>query len=447
MADELAPRGKDSQRLLLGLKSALFDSNTNLFATPYHFDTLRRLMEFRPTLGVVYLEVSDFDRMEWLCGWQALDGILRSMALELSSLRGAAYPASGLAACAGVHAGGFLVFLPENFTGSEPSLPDLEAMAGGLTRRIHATICHQIPEELCSEVEVVAGYALLRCEPVFRIERLIYRAIEEARSIAIRSAHRDEQRRGAELRQIIRAGLVETYFQPIVKMNSGEIFGYEALSRGPRGTHFETPKVLFGISDRLRISPLLDGVCRRRALRSARGLNAGQKLFVNSLPATLSDPRFAQGETEAMNRDGAPAASDVVLEITERSGIEDFDQFGRRLEEIRSMGFQVAIDDVGTGYSSLQTISEVRPDFLKIDHSLVKEIHESLIKQEIVASILQLGERIGSKVIAEGIEREEELEMIRAFGVQLGQGFLFGAPGPHPSAGGFLSASAGPVAF
>jgi EAL domain-containing protein (putative c-di-GMP-specific phosphodiesterase class I) len=167
-------------------------------------------------------------------------------------------------------------------------------------------------------------------------------------------------------------------------------------------------------------------------LRSARGLTAGQKLFLNALPATLSDPRFAEGEAEAMRWDGAIAASDVVLEITERSGIEDFDSFGRRLEEIRALGFQLAIDDVGTGYSSLQTISEVRPEFLKIDHSLVKGIHESLIKQEIVGSILQLGERIGSQVIAEGIEREEEYEMIRGFGVQLGQGYLFGAPGPHP---------------
>src|SRR5262249_35097424 len=157
-------------------------------------------------------------------------------------------------------------------------------------------------------------------------------------------------------------GLVETYFQPIVHVNSGEVFGYEALTRGPRGSQFETPKVLFGFSDRLRISPMLDGVCRRRAIRSARGLSAGQKLFVNSLPATLLDPGFVEGEAEVMRGEGFPRASDVVLEITERTGIEDFESFGRRLEAIRAVGFQVAIDDVGTGYSSLQTISEVRPE-------------------------------------------------------------------------------------
>jgi EAL domain-containing protein (putative c-di-GMP-specific phosphodiesterase class I)/GGDEF domain-containing protein len=430
--NEVAEFGKDWHCVLLGLKSALYDSNTGLFAYPYYFDRLQRLVEFRPTLGVLYLEVSDFDRIEWLCGWQTMDEILKGVAEELSLVKGTAYPSSGFLASSGVYGGSFLVFVPENFVGSEPSLTDLEAMAGGVSRKVHSAIGHRIPEDLSAEVEVTAGFSLLRCEPMFRMERLVYRAIEEARGVAARWAHRDEQRRGAELRQIIRAGLVETFFQPIVRVNSGEVFGYEALTRGPRGTLFETPKVLFGISDRLRISPLLDGVCRRRALRSARGLTAGQKLFVNSLPATLSDPRFAEGEAEAMRWDGAPTAADVVLEITERSGIEDFDSFGRRLEEIRALGFQLAIDDVGTGYSSLQTISEVRPEFLKIDHSLITGIHESLIKQEIVGSILQLGERIGSKVIAEGVEREEEYEMIRGFGVQLGQGYLFGAPGPRP---------------
>ncbi|PYQ13451.1 MAG: hypothetical protein DMH00_04335 [Acidobacteria bacterium] len=429
--DRIQPGAPDPRRVLLGLRSALYDGNTGLYAFPYHFDQLQRMVEYRPTLGILSLEIFDFDRIEWLCGWQTFDAILKGMAEALAALKGSAYPVSGLLASAGVHGGAFLLFLPENFLGSELSLADLETMAGRISRKIHRAICHRIPEELSPEVEISGGYSVLRCEPVFRIERLIYRGIEEARSVAARAVHRDELKRGAELRQIIRAGLVETYFQPIVHVQSGEVFGYEALTRGPRGSMFETPKVMFGFSDRLRLSPLLDGVCRKRALLSARGMAVGQKLFLNSLASTLSDPRFAEGEAEALRWDGAPMASDVVLEITERTGIDNFETFGRRLERIRARGFQLAIDDVGTGYSSLQTISEVRPEFLKIDHSLVKNIHQSLIKQEIVASILQIGARIGSRVIAEGIEVEEEHEMIRAFGVQLGQGFLLGAPEPH----------------
>jgi EAL domain-containing protein (putative c-di-GMP-specific phosphodiesterase class I) len=223
---------------------------------------------------------------------------------------------------------------------------------------------------------------------------------------------------------------VETHFQPILDLRSGEVFGYEALARGPRGTMFETPRAMFGFSDRMRIAPLLDTVCRRRALHAARGMESGKKLFLNALPATLSDPRFDREPAEELLAEGRIPPARVVLEITERTGVEDFETFGRRIDSLRGQGFQVAIDDVGTGYSSLQTISEVRPEFLKIDLSLVKNIHRSLVKQEIVSTILQIGERIGASVIAEGVETEEEFRAIRGFGVRLVQGFYFGAPAP-----------------
>src|SRR5215471_17010236 len=97
--------------LLLGLKGALYDANTQLYAFPFHFDALQRLVECCPTLGVLYLEVSDFSRVEWLCGWQTFDEILGSLARELERVRGESYPASALLSSAGVHGGGFLLFL------------------------------------------------------------------------------------------------------------------------------------------------------------------------------------------------------------------------------------------------------------------------------------------------------------------------------------------------
>ncbi len=427
--------GGDLRASFLELKSALYDRNTGLYAFPYHFDELQRMVESRPGLGLVYLDVLDFERVEWLCGWQAFDAILQGMSRKLRELRGTGYPASGLLSLSGVHGSGFLLFVPETVPGAEPNLPAMETMAGGLRRYLAEALSAAVSPDLLPGLEICAGYSLLRCEPIFRIERLVYRAIDEARLMAVQAAQREDLRSGAELRQIIRAGLVETHFQPIIDVNSGDVFGYEALARGPRGTRFETPRAMFGHSSRMRISSLLDSVCRRRALHAARGMDSGKKLFLNSLPATLADPRFAEDNARDLRFGGKIEATSVVLEITERDGIEDFEAFGRRLARIRDHGFQVAIDDVGTGYSSLQTISEVRPEFLKIDLSLVQGIHRNLIKQEIVSSILQIGERIGAKVIAEGIESEEEFEAVRGFGVALGQGFYFGVPAPHLPSG------------
>jgi EAL domain-containing protein (putative c-di-GMP-specific phosphodiesterase class I) len=100
------------------------------------------------------------------------------------------------------------------------------------------------------------------------------------------------------------------------------------------------------------------------------------------------------------------------------------------LGELRVLGIRLSIDDVGTGYSSLQTITEVEPDFIKIDLSLIKNIHRSLIKQELVHSLLHVAARIGARVIAEGIETEDEYRTLRRCGVRYGQGFWFARPAP-----------------
>ena len=114
-------------------------------------------------------------------------------------------------------------------------------------------------------------------------------------------------------------------------------------------------------------------------------------------------------------------SAEDTLEITERAASRDFEAFERDLAPLRRQGFLVAIDDVGTGYSSLQTISEVQPDFLKIDISLIRRIHRSLIKQELVHSLIQIASKIGARVIAEGIESEEEFRALRQCGVPYGQ--------------------------
>ena len=118
------------------------------------------------------------------------------------------------------------------------------------------------------------------------------------------------------------------------------------------------------------------------------------------------------------------------LEITERTAIDDFPGFRREVDRLRDRGFQVAIDDIGTGYSSLQAVSEVHPDFLKVDMSLIRHIDRSLIKKGLVSALVEMGRKIGSRVIAEGIEREEELQALMECGVQYGQGFYFGEPAP-----------------
>jgi EAL domain-containing protein (putative c-di-GMP-specific phosphodiesterase class I) len=226
------------------------------------------------------------------------------------------------------------------------------------------------------------------------------------------------------------AGLLTTHYQPIVDMDLDSIMGYEALTRGPENTVFEVPKALFAASDASHVSGELDALCGQKALRGARGFDPDKKLFLNSLPETLGTPGLIERNLAAVLEEVALRPHNLVLEITERTAIEDFESFGRELDRLRRLGFLVAIDDVGTGYSSLQTISEVPADFLKIDISLIKNLHQSLIKQDLVHSLLQVASRTRTRVIAEGIETAEEYQALRSCGVRYGQGFYFARPAP-----------------
>jgi len=274
------------------------------------------------------------------------------------------------------------------------------------------------------------GYALVSANPAARFERLLHQGIRDARTMTVRAADRLQAERAAALRFILQEGRLTTHYQPIVDMDRGSIMGYEALTRGPLDTAFEVPEALFACSDSLHLSSELDDLCRRQALLNARGFAPDKKLFLNSLPETLGTPGLIERSLAAVLEEVALRPHHLVLEITERNAIEDFESFGRELERLRRIGFLVAIDDVGTGYSSLQTISEVPADFLKIDISLIKNLHQSLIKQDLVHSLLQVASRTRTRVIAEGIETAEEYQALRACGVRYGQGFYLARPAP-----------------
>ncbi|WAH38094.1 EAL domain-containing protein [Alicyclobacillus dauci] len=154
------------------------------------------------------------------------------------------------------------------------------------------------------------------------------------------------------------------------------------------------------------------------------------KLFINLSPNILSDPSFHQGETRKLIREVGLEPEQIVFEITEHHAIDDYRAFLKLIDHYRGQGFQIAIDDVGAGYSGLVTLMQVKPDFVKIDMELIRGIDKDSVKQDIVGAIHHISSGFSGAVIAEGIETLEELECIQNCGVQYGQGFLLGMPKP-----------------
>ncbi|HWR38672.1 MAG TPA: bifunctional diguanylate cyclase/phosphodiesterase [Patescibacteria group bacterium] len=231
-----------------------------------------------------------------------------------------------------------------------------------------------------------------------------------------------------ELLQIIRQKQITSLYQPIVDLCTGNILGYEALSRGPADSPFQMPQPLFAAATKHNQLLALEQVCREIAVTNFHPPTPDYMLFLNMNADVIHDPHFKAGFTrEILGRQNISPAS-VVFEITERTAIDDFESFCRSLQHYRQQGYQIAIDDAGAGYSSLQAISEIKPDYIKLDKSIVASVHQSPLKQSILESMVKLARIINSKIIAEGVELEEELSYLVRNGIHYAQGYLLARP-------------------
>ncbi|MGY1594452.1 EAL domain-containing protein [Geodermatophilus sp. SYSU D00708] len=243
------------------------------------------------------------------------------------------------------------------------------------------------------------------------------------------------------LDDVLRRGAVRSVFQPIVDLDSGRIVAYEALARGPEGP-LERPDALFAAARAAGRLAELDAACRSAALEGAlaQGLTAPLTLFVNVEPEVLD--RAPMEELLGI-ASGAPGGLRVVLEITERALAARPAELLRTVERVRQVGWGVAVDDVGAEPMSLAFMPLLRPDVVKLDLRLVQE-RPSPVIAEIMNAVNAHAERTGAVVLAEGIEDAEQLAMARALGATLGQGWLFGRPGPGPVPGAATAALALP---
>lgn len=232
-----------------------------------------------------------------------------------------------------------------------------------------------------------------------------------------------------EIDRVIGERLIKPVYQPIVSLQrEGEVFGYEALTRTEDTTWFGGPLELFLFAEQQGLTYSLDRLAREKAIDGCIPLKPNQKLFINVMAQIMEDPSFSPGQTLTLLEQHHLSPHHVVFEITERSAIADFGTVKKALEHYRSQGYQIAIDDVGAGYSSLQSVVELRPDYLKVDRSIIQNIHLDEMKEHILYTLIQLAAKMDISIIAEGIELEEELAKVREMGVEYAQGYLLGRP-------------------
>lgn len=220
-------------------------------------------------------------------------------------------------------------------------------------------------------------------------------------------------------------------FQPIIHLPSAQVYGYEALIRVPQGGVLKRPGMMFGTADKARLVSWVDVACQETCFAEAGANGVTDYLFINMDAEGLAYLHLGERSLADRASEYAIAPTRIVLEITERQAVDDFPRLTRYIEELRQQGFKVAIDDVGAGYSSLHTIADLRPEFVKIDRSLVRSIESNGSRRALLRTLAQYAAHIGTSIIAEGIETPDELATVIEAGVEYAQGYLLGKPNDH----------------
>lgn len=233
------------------------------------------------------------------------------------------------------------------------------------------------------------------------------------------------------VREIAAAQAIHAVYQPIVHMATGDVVGYEALARGPAGSPYEHPTVLFDAAREEGVTNRVDWACRAAALRGALDHDFGPPftLFLNVEPTALA--AITPEALRPLMREALERLS-IMIEITERALTERPAEMLNRVAYLRDLGCGIAIDDVGADPASLALLPFLEPDVIKLDLRLVQENTTDEIAR-IISAVYAESERTGAVVLAEGIETLDQAKLAISFGAEFGQGWHFGRPGPLPS--------------
>lgn len=235
-----------------------------------------------------------------------------------------------------------------------------------------------------------------------------------------------------DIRRIINEESIVIYFQPIASIHQNKIAGYEALVRGidPLTNSIISPLKLFEVARNHHLVNQLDTLCHKKALESFSSINNHKDaiLFLNIDHSTI----FNEMETNYLyhlTQDLNINPENIVLEINEQYCF-DMDIVKSFVQQYKLLGFMISIDDVGSGFSNLDRIALLKPDIIKIDKSLISNIHKHFYKQQVVKMIIMLAENIGALVVSEGTELIEEIMTVFSYGSQFIQGYYFSKPYP-----------------
>jgi EAL domain-containing protein (putative c-di-GMP-specific phosphodiesterase class I)/GGDEF domain-containing protein len=416
-----------------------YNSELELPTIVHAYERIENTLLASQYLACITIRIENLNLIEYQYGSTIYHRLLRQVAEIIADLKQREFRDEDIFVVDLLDMDTFVLFLAAPREKQTTLLDHLESLA----ERARATIKTQIFDTLYPYFKVhskpAVGHALVVNNPMISNMRLIMQLVSQAKKMGEFMSERQGYITKYRLQKTLIQEDIHTVFQPIVDLVTLDVLGYEALSRGPEGSEFASPLLMFILAAEFGLSFELDALCRRKAFENVRNLKTDKKIFVNTLTMTIHDPEFRGAYLKQLLEDLKIKPENVVFEVNEKLAIDNYELFRDAMQDYLDIGIVHASDDIGAGDSDLERIMELHPGFLKVDIGLVGDIDKSIVKQEIIKAMVALAKGIGSLIVAEGVERREEYWKLRELGVTYGQGYLFGKPSPNIDGGSSIT--------
>lgn len=387
---------------------------------------VEKFLERGASVGLVYIDLANACSIDDTSCWVSVNNLLKNAHLILQDWKKSELPhLQEIFTIGPLKGDDFAVFfVPKRSSHLIWTEGLLSGMAGGLRDKLFPKPEHTNGFHSNGNLDFYLGWSSIEPTQGVSVERLVYRAIREASELTTDQHFTEVSRLAKDLGNIIDNMQFKTVFQPVVHLKTRSVLGYEALVRGPVGSPFHDPEFIFSIAAKTRLLLKAEKLAKISAVRSSQNIPDNYKLFLNIESELFVRP----DEILQMLRDAGCQPGRIVFEITERKAIKDFRYLQGVVKRLRDEGYQFAIDDVGSGYASMESIAILDPNFIKIDQSLIHDIVRDTVKQDIVRAFINLSQMRRASLIAEGVEEKEQFETLKKLGVEYAQGFFFSYP-------------------
>lgn len=426
----------DLQLELLNLKSASYDHITGIPLVNVIYKNIVKLLDQKKKVAIISVSLNNGQELELSLSFEIYDNFLRQLILAIEqTLKRKEIPNYYLVSAS---QGGeiFYVFIPESDY-LQLNRAEVENVKNSIEKGINLKI-----DTFRTGVDfknispsVIVHAKVLESPGACRGERYLSRELEKIKVEIKELSQNLDNLIKYKIERVIERREIDIVFQPIIKLNDRSVFGYEALARG-KTEEFTNPEKFLLMAQRNGLLKEVESICVFNALQIFHQacLNnvklRDKKLFINLSPLSFS-VLITDEFTESINAFGFKP-DQIVIELTEKfAAVEpienrEYYDFIKRISKL--VGFEIAVDDVGTGYSTLERIAELNPHYIKYDRVLAKNVHKDPVKQELLKTILDFSRKINSHLIVEGVDNTDDFEFLRKLRVEFIQGYIFSRP-------------------